>query len=75
MLITIQVYGSADLLGPCAQQVPGVGLAVGLATGAGGQVAADVGAACPVLQRAKCLQPETGSVEFQTVLPEEVNSP
>lgn len=75
MLIMIQVYGSTDLLGPCAQPVPGAGRAAGPAAGAGGPVAAAVGAARSVLQRAKCPQPETGGVELQSLLPEEVNSP
>lgn len=72
MLITIQVYGSADPLGPCAQSVPGAGRTAGPAAGAGSPVAAAVGAACSILERAECPQPETGGVELPSVLPAEV---
>ena len=72
MLTVIQVYGSADPLGPCAQPVPGAGRAAGPAAGAGGPVAAAVGAACSVLQGAECPQRETGGVELPALLPAEV---
>ncbi len=64
--------GSAHLLGPCAQSIPGSGSTAGPAAGTGGPVAAAVGAACSVLQRAECPQPETGGVELSTLLPAEV---
>lgn len=70
----IQVYGSANPLGPCAQSVPGAGRTAGPAAGAGGPVAAAVGAACSVLQRAECPQPETGGVELPALLRAEVTS-
>lgn len=70
----IQVYGSANLLGPCAQSVPGTGRTAGPAAGAGGPVAAAVGAACSVLQRTECPQPETGGVELPSLLRAEVTS-
>lgn len=70
----IQVYGSADLFSPCSQSVPGSGWTAGPAAGAGGPVAAAVGAACSVLQTAECVQPETGGVELPSLLPAEVTS-
>ena len=74
MLIVIQVHGSADPLCLCAQSVPGAGRTAGPAEGAGGPVAAAVGAACSVLQAAECPQSETGCVELPAILPAEVTS-
>lgn len=68
------VHGFADLLGPCAQSVPGAGRTAGPAAGAGGPVSAAVGASCSVLQRAECPQPETGGVELPALLRAEVTS-
>lgn len=73
-VIMIQVYGFADLLGPCAQPVPGAGRTAGPAAGAGGPLAAAVGATCSVLKGAECPQPETGGVELPSFLPAEVAS-
>lgn len=72
MLTVLQLYGSADPLGPCAQPVPDAGRTAGPAAGAGGPVSAAVGAACSVLQSAECPQRETGGVELPSLLPAEV---
>lgn len=69
-----QVYGFADPLGPCARSVPGAGRTAGPAAGTGGPLAAAVGAACSVLQRAECPRSETGGVELPSLLPTEVTT-
>lgn len=73
-MLTVQVHGSADTFDPCAQSISSLGRPAGPAAGAGGPVAAAVGAACSVLQRAEHPQPETDGVELPSILPAEVTS-
>lgn len=67
------MHGPSDIFDPSVQSVPAGGRSVGPEAGAGGAVAAAVGAACSVLQRAKHPQPEADGVGLPELLPSEVN--
>lgn len=72
ILIVIHIHGSSDIVDPFVQSVPHGGRSVVPEAGAGGAVAAAVGAARSVLQRAKPPQPEAGGVGLTELLPSEV---